>query len=189
LKNPFVIAIVLLLFYSTGVNSQNISKYLNDGTHSTSKNIIFIGYDAFNGELPIIFEHSVISKFSFQAGGGPLWLAKQSFMHPDEPLPLKQTVMGWNAFIKAKIYLGTFPERFYVTIYPEINLMDKKIFYDISIFNVGYQRVILKKLVVGAEVGATFRLYKDPIVAGSVELKNTSVVFQIPATLQMGYLF
>jgi len=141
--------------------SQDISGYLDDGIGSKGKNILKIAFDPLNGELPLIFEHSFGEKFSLEAGGGPVWIAMQNRFYKDEPLPINQTGVGFTAWIRPKVYFRSYPEQFYISAYPKFTVMDKKLFFDVAWMNIGYQRIILNRLVIAAEVGVGFRFYKD----------------------------
>jgi hypothetical protein len=179
----------LILILSTEGKSQDISQYLKDGNRSESKNIISIGYDPLNGELPIKLEHWVVSRFAFEIGGGPVWLTKQNWLLPDDPLPIKQTGLGFSAFLKAKVYFSKFPERHYITIYPKINVMDHKVFVDAAILNLGYQRIIFNKILLGVEAGFGFRIYRDPswiVIEGESDIIWSP---HVPVSINLGYLF
>ncbi len=169
--------------------SQDISRYLADGGKSESRNIISFGYDPLNGEFPIKFEHWVVSRFSYEIGGGPVLIDRQNWLLPDEPLPIKQSGLGFSAFIKAKVYFKKFPERFYITLYPKFNFMDHKVFTDAAILNVGYQRIILNRVMLGVESGFGFRIFKDPSWAFEEGDQGITWQPQIPLSLNIGYLF
>ena len=180
----------IFLVACTSLYSQNISKYLDNGIRSEGKNILKIGYDPLNGELPLIYEHLAIkNKFSFEVGAGPVWLEKQNNLHPDEPLPIKQTGLGFTAWIRPKVYFRSYPERIYVSSYPKFTIMDKKLFIDIALLNIGYQRIVLRRMIIAAEAGLAFRFYKDPLWEGSVEVSNTTVHIQVPVMVNLGYMF
>ncbi|NVO20197.1 MAG: hypothetical protein HXX13_10875 [Bacteroidetes bacterium] len=176
------------MLLSTKVFSQDISRYLDDGNVSGCKNIISIGYDPLNGELPFKFEHSVLRKFSYEVGGGPVWLSRQNWLVFDDPLPIKERGLGFSAFIKAKLYFGNFPERAYITIYPKLNWLDHKIYIDAAVLNIGYQRIIVNKLIIGAETGFGFRIYRDP---SQEFLEDQSYIIwkpHIPLTFNISFL-
>ena len=185
----YLFSVSLLLMLTTETYSQNISRFLEDGHVSESKNILSIGYDLLNGEIPFKIEHSVTSKFSFEVGGGPVWLAKQNWLFMDNPLPIKETGVGFSAFIKVKLYFRTFPERMYITIYPKINWLDHAVFTDAAVMNVGYQRIIVNKILLGAEAGFGFRIYRDTSWAFLGEKSEIIWKPQIPLTCNISYLF
>ena len=183
MKTFLLLLTAIVLFENTSVFSQDISQYLNDGGVSQAKSIISIGYDPLNGVLPISFERLLVSRLSLVVGGGPVWLKIQGFLSPDDPLPIKHTGIGYTAFIKAKVYFRQFPERFYTAIYPRFTVMDNKLFMDIALVNAGYQRIVFRKIILGAEAGVVFRFYNDSMEAGS------STQIQLPVTVNFGYLF
>jgi hypothetical protein len=182
-------ALGLFLFAHTTLFSQNISKYLDDGRIAGCRNILSIGYDPLSRELPVSFEHWVVSRFSIVLGGGPISIARQSWLIPDEPLTMKQSGIGLSAFIKAKVYFGKFPERAYITMYPRFNLMDHKVFTDAAILNFGYQRLIVNKILLGAEAGFGFRFYHDESWAFQEGDSDLSWQPHFPLTVNISYLF
>ena len=67
--------------------------------------------------------------------------------------------------------------------------MDKKLFFDVALMNIGYQRILLRRIVIAGEVGAGFRFYKNP--QGNVydEGFDYTAHFLLPVLLSFGYLF
>jgi hypothetical protein len=129
-------ALLSLLFWlacTSFLYSQDISGYLDDGIGSEGKNMLKIAYDPLNGELPLIFEHSFGRKFSLETGTGPVWIAMQNRFQKDDPLPIKQTGLGFTVWVRPKVYFRTYPERIYVSSYPKITVMDNKLFFDVRL--------------------------------------------------------
>ena len=185
-------ALLSLLFSivcTSFLHSQDISGYLDDGIKSEGKNMLKIAFDPLNGELPVIFEHSFHRKFSLEAGAGPVWIAMQNRIQKDDPLPIKQTGLGFTAWVRPKVYFRMYPERFYVSFYPKFTVMDKKLFFDVAWMNIGYQRILLNRIVIAAEVGVEFRFYKNSSGNSSVEGFDYPMHIQIPVLLNVGYLF
>ncbi|HSN50725.1 MAG TPA: hypothetical protein VLR52_05790, partial [Bacteroidales bacterium] len=174
---------------SSSLYSQDISGYLDDGIGSEGKNMFKIAFDPLNGELPLIFEHSFGRKFSLEAGTGPIWIAMQNLIQQDDSLPIKQTGLGFTAWIRPKVYFRSYPEQFYFSVYPKFTVMDKKLFFDVAWMNIGYQRIILNRLVFAAEVGVGFRFYKDSSGTISAEQSENMVHILFPVLLSLGYLF
>lgn len=181
--------VILLISQGNRGYSQDISRYLDDGFKAGGRNIISIGYDPLSGEVPMAFEHRVMSNFSCVIGGGPISISRQNWLIPDEPLPIKQSGIGLSAFIKAKIYFHKFPERAYFTLYPRINLMDHKVFSDLFILNIGYQRIIVKKILLGVETGIGVRFYHDSSWAFWQGDSDLTWQPHIPVSINIGYLF
>ena len=185
-------ALLSLLFWvacTSFLYSQDISGYLDDGIGSEGKNMLKIAFDPLNGELPLIFEHSFGRKFSLEAGAGPVWIAMQNRFQKDDPLPIKQTGFGFTAWVRPKVYFRTYPERIYVSVYPKFTVMDKKLFFDVALMNIGYQRILLNRIVIAAEVGAEFRFYKNSSGNSSVEGFDNPVHILFPVLVNIGYLF
>ena len=67
--------------------------------------------------------------------------------------------------------------------------MDKKLFFDVALMNIGYQRIILNRIVIAAEVGVGFRFYKNSSGNSSVEHSDNTVQILFPVLLNLGYLF
>lgn len=181
--------VVLMISQGKGGYSQDISRYLDDGYRAGCRNIISIGYDPLSGEVPMAFEHRALSKFSYVIGGGPICIARQNWLIPDEPLPIKQSGIGLSVFIKAKIYFHKFPERAYLSLYPRISLMDHKVFSDLFILNFGYQRIIVKKVLLGVEAGFGFRFYHDSSWAFRQGDSDLTWQPHFPVSINIGYLF
>jgi hypothetical protein len=185
-------AIFVLFFWITGglfSFSQDISKYLNDGIGSGGNNILKIAIDPLNGSLPLIWEHSFGWKFSIEAGAGPVLNSLQNRFYPDEPLPVKQNGVGFTVWVRPKFYLRTYPERFYVSIYPRLTIMDHTLFWDVAWFNIGYQRTLWNRLVIAGEFGAGFRFYKNSDGMDPYGEPDNRVHFILPVLIQFGYLF
>jgi hypothetical protein len=181
---------LLLLFAGTSfLYSQDISGYLDDGFSTEGKNMLKIAFDPLNGELPLIFEHSFGRKFSLEAGIGPVWIAMQNRFQQDDPLPIKQNGVGFTAWVRPKIYFRTYPEKLYVSVYPKFTVMDKKLFFDVALMNIGYQRILLRRIVIAGEVGVGFRFYKNPPGNSLDEGFGNTAHVLLPVLLSLGYLF
>ncbi len=182
---------LLFFFASTSpfLYSQDISRYLDDGFSTKGKNMLKIAIDPLNGELPVTFEHSFGSKFSLEVGTGPVWIDLQNRFYPDDPLQIKQTGVGFTAWVRPKVYFRTYPEKLYVSVYPKLTVMDKKLFFDVALMNFGYQRIILRRIVVSGEVGVGFRFYKNPPGTIYDEGFDYTTHFLLPVLISFGYLF
>jgi len=96
--------------------------------------------------------------------------------------------MGYSASIRAKYYYNEFPERMYFIFYPQINIMDGMIFTDV-IGSIGYQRVILRKIVISGDAGFGFRFFKDPRYSNYASEVQSTIIPHFPVTVNVGYLF
>ena len=181
-----------LLFWiacTSCLHSQDISGYLDDGIRSEGKNMLKIAFDPLNGELPLVFEHSFGRKFSLEAGAGPVWIAMQNRFQTEDPLPVEQSGVGFTAWVRPKLYFRSYPEKLYFSVYPKFTVMDKKLFFDVALINIGYQRILLRRIVIAGEVGAGFRFYKNPSGNSSTEDSGNTVHILFPVLLNLGYLF
>lgn len=176
----------LLLFLSIFGNSQNIAKYLDDGSNRTSRNILSVGFDPFNGELPVKFERKLTMNLACVVTASALVIEKQNWF--DDDSPIKPDGIGYSASIRVKYYYNEFPERMYFSLYPQINVMDGIVFTDV-IGSLGYQRVILRKIVISGDVGFGFRFFKDPRYSNYEMEVQSTIIPHFPVTVNVGYLF
>jgi hypothetical protein len=183
------LSLIFLIACTSLLYSQDISSYLDDGVGSEGRNNIKIAFDPLNGELPLIFEHSFGRKFSLEVGSGPVWIAMQNRFQQDDPLPIKQTGVGFTIWVRPKVFFHTYPERLYVSAYPKLTVMDNKLFFDVAWMNFGYQRIILNRIVIGAEVGVGFRFFETSSGDISDEQFDNQVHFLLPVLINIGYLF
>ena len=189
--NKLIKALLSVLFWvacTSYLHSQDISGYLDDGIGSEGKNMLKIAFDPLNGELPLIFEHSFGRKFSLEAGAGPVWIAMQNRIQLNDSLPIKQNGVGFTIWVRPKLYFKTYPERFYLSSYPKLTIMDHKLFFDVAWLNIGYQRILWNRIVIAAEVGMEFRFYKSASkIPGEGSENQMNLLF--PVLLNLGYLF
>ncbi|MCX6305922.1 MAG: hypothetical protein NT040_13250 [Bacteroidetes bacterium] len=184
-----LLSLLFGIAFTSCLLSQDISGYLDDGISSKGRNILKIAFDPLNGELPLIFEHSFGRKFSLEAGAGPVWIAMQNRFQTEDPLPIKQTGVGFTAWVRPKVYFRSYPEQLYFSAYPKFTVMDKKLFFDVALLNIGYQRILLRRIVIAGEVGAEFRFYKNSSGNSSAEGSDNTVHILFPVLLNLGYLF
>lgn len=175
-----------LLFFSILARSQDISKYLDDGTNRTALNIISAGIDPLNISFPVKFERRVVRKFSYVIAVAPLVIEKQHWF--DEFPSIKPTGIGFSASVRAKVYTKSFPERFYFNLYPQITVMDGKRFID-ACAGGGYQRIIFRKIAIGAEIGFGFRFFKDTNYGVLEGESDWWGIPYFPVSVNLGYLF
>ena len=182
-----LITLLICITFTSFLYSQDISRYLDDGIGSAGKNMIKIGFDPLNGELPLIYEHSFGKKFSLEAGAGPVWIAMQNRYLIVDSLPIKQNGMGFTIWVRPKFYYRTYPERFYLSIYPKLTVMDQKLFFDVA-GTIGYQRILWNRVVIAAEAGVEVRFYKAASNFPG-EDSETQMNLLFPILLNVGYLF
>jgi hypothetical protein len=174
-----------LLFLSIFIKSQNISKYLDDGTKRTARSIISVGFDPVNGSLPIKFERRLAKNFAYVVAVAPLLIEKQSWF--DEYPSIKQTGIGFSASIRAKVYFKQFPERMYINLYPQITIMDGKVFTE-PLVSLGYQRVLFRTIVINADIGFGFRIFKDTCFGVLEGETARGLIPYVPVSINIGYL-
>lgn len=189
--NELYKALLSLLFWvacTSFLYSQDISGYLDDGIGSKGENILKIAFDPVNGEFPVIYEHSFHRKFSLETGIGPVLIAMQNRIQLNDPLPIKQNGVGFTIWVRPKIYFKTYPERFYLSSYPKLTIMDHTLFFDVAWLNIGYQRILWNRIAIAAEVGMEFRFYRS---AGNIsgEGSENKMNLLFPVLLNLGYLF
>ncbi|MEI6899226.1 MAG: hypothetical protein WCL00_05065 [Bacteroidota bacterium] len=182
-----LITLFFCITFTSFLYSQDISRYLDDGISSTGKNMIKIGFDPWNGELPLIYEHKFLRNFSLEAGTGPVWISMQDRIQLIDTLPIKKDGLGFTIWVRPKLYYKSFPERFYMSIYPKLTIMDHKLFFDVGGL-IGYQRIIWNRVVIAAEVGVEVRLYKAASDFPG-EDSETRMNLLFPVMLNLGYLF
>jgi hypothetical protein len=183
--SKFLISSFLLLL-SIYVKSQDISKYLDDGSKGTARAIISVGFDPVNGSLPVKFERRVAKNFAYVIAVAPLLIEKQKWY--DEEPSIKKTGIGVSASIRAKFYFREFPERMYVNLYPQITIMDGKVFIE-PLISLGYQRVIFRKIVINTDIGFGFRIFNDTCF-GVLEGETAGgLIPYVPVSINIGYLF
>ena len=175
-----------LLFLSIFVKSQNISKYLDDGTNRTAHNLLSIGFDPINISFPVKFERRVVRNFAYVVAVAPLIIEKQRWF--DEFPSIKPTGIGFSASVRAKIYAKAFPERTYFNLYPQISVMDGKIFIDACLGG-GYQRIIFRKITISADIGFGFRYFKDTNYGVLEGETGWGAIPYFPVSVNLGYLF
>jgi len=180
--------LILLLMRST-VFAQDISKYLDDGGFSTSTKIIKIGFDPINGELPLYFEHALGKHISLEWSAGLVSLQRQNWRYSENPLPIASKGLGYTFSGSMKIYLKSFPERSYIAFRPGISILSGKVYTDIVVFNYGYQRPILGKWLIAAEIGMGIRLFENTTMFGGIDYTDNESRFLIPVSIKTGYLF
>jgi hypothetical protein len=174
-----------LLLLSILVKSQNISNYLDDGSNRTARHILSIGYDPVNGSLPVKFERRLSVNFACVVAIEPFLIEKQRWF--DDVSPIKPTGIGYSASIRAKFYYNEFPEKMSLNIYPQVSVMNGKVFTD-ALCGIGYQRVVFRRIIINAELGFGFRFFKDTedsIYQSEIE---SSMIPHFPVTVNIGYL-
>jgi len=176
----------LLFFLSIFAKSQNISKYLDDGTNKTAHNILSVGIDPVNISFPVKFERRVIRNFAYVIAVAPLLIEKQHWF--DEFPSIKPTGIGFSASVRAKIYAKAFPERIYFNLYPQISFMDGKMFID-ACAGGGYQRIIFRKIAISADIGFGFRFFKDTNYGVLEGESDWGAIPYFPFSVNLGYLF
>lgn len=181
--------LLLLSTYACLTFSQDISRYLDDGIPAMGRNVIKIAYNPLYGELPLIYEHAFGKKFSLEGGAGPVWNATEGRIYIEDTLPIQHAGMGYTFFIRPKIYFHTYPERFYISSYPKLTVMDGTLFWDIAVLNFGYQRAIRNKIIIAVECGVGFRIYKTKSDILWDESYETLVQPYLPIMITLGYLF
>ena len=181
--------LTILCIIQVSTFAQDISKYLQDDGFSTGKNMVKIGLDPLNGELPIIFEHALGNNAALEIHTGLLFLKYQDRLYPENTLPIPASGLGYTVSGAAKIYLKSFPERSYIAFRPGISVMSGKLFADIAIFNYGYQRAIFGKWFLDFEMGFGLRLFKDTNPESEMEFSGTGFRIIFPVSIKTGYLF
>jgi len=166
--------------------SQSISKYLDDGTKGTARNIISVGIDPLNLSFPIKFERRIVNKLSYIIAVAPLVIEKQTWF--DEFPSIKPTGIGFSVSVRAKVYTGLFPERIYFSMYPQISVMDGKRFIDACVGG-GYQRIIFRKIAISADIGFGFRNFKDTNYGILEGESDWGLIPYFPVSVNLGYLF
>ena len=64
--------LILSQFLTLCAVSQDISKYLDDGTNSTTRQILSLGFDPINSSFPVTFERGIVENFSYVIRVDPL---------------------------------------------------------------------------------------------------------------------
>lgn len=181
--------LIALLIINGCAFAQDISKYLQDDGFSTGKNLVKIGLDPLNGELPVTFEHALGNNVSLELHTGLLMLKYQDRLYPENQLPIDASGLGYTVSGAVKIYLKSFPERSYIAFRPGVSVMNGIIFTDIGLFNYGYQRAIVGKWILDFEMGFGLRLFKDNNIESEMEFSGTGFRIIFPVSIKTGYLF
>lgn len=184
MRNLSLVIILFLVLVSISGKSQDISKYLDDGVNGTARNIISVGYDPIYTMFPVKYERKVNSSFAYVIAASPLLIEKQLWLV--DVYSMKKSGPGFSASIRAKLYPKNFPERFFVSLFPQFSVMDGKLFTDACV-SVGYQRVLFQKMVINIDVIAGPRFYKDSYYE-DVEPESEFMPYGT-VTLNVGYLF
>jgi hypothetical protein len=171
------------------VRAQGISKYLDDGGFTNKKNIIKIGFDPINNEIPLSYERGLGKHFGLELGGGIVSLNRQYNFYADNPYSIESTGLGYNGWIRIKGYPRFFPERVYWAFQGRLNNLSGYWFTDIIFGSVGYQRVVVGNWVLDGNLGFGVRLYKDHTVSAQYYGEDRASQFVVTLTIETGYLF
>ena len=169
--------------------AQDVSKYFDDGGISARSKIIKAGYDPLNGELPFIFEHTLIKRLTVEWGAGPVFLNRQTKRYNEDPLPIDNSGIGMTAWGKLRFYLDGDYEKWHIGFQPKITFMSKHLFTDIVFFNGGYQLLLDSRLVFDLEAGMGVRAFKNTTMMGAIPYTDTDTRFFFPVLIKTGYLF
>jgi len=184
-----IIFAALCLTFIHVVRAQEISKYLDDGGFTSKKNLIKIGFDPINNEVPLIYERGLGKHFGLELGGGIVSLQRQYNMYNDNPYSIESTGLGYNGWMRIKVYPRFFPERAYWAFQARLNNLSGYWFTDIIFGNVGYQRVVVGNWVLDGNVGIGLRLYKSHEVSAQYYGEDRASQFIVTLTIETGYLF
>lgn len=184
-----VFLVSFMLLAGSTLLAQDVSKYFDDGGISTRSKIIKIGYDPLNGELPFIFEHTIIKRFTVEWGAGPVFLNRQTKRYSEDPLPIDNSGLGMTAWANFRLYLKGDYEKWHIGFQPKITFMDKKRFTDIVFFNGGYQLLMDNRFVLDLEAGMGVRVFEYTTMMGAIPYTDKDTRFFIPVIIKAGYLF
>lgn len=187
--SKIIILSVFCITICSKVSAQNIASYLDDGGFTNKKNLIKIGFDPVNNELPLIFERGLGKHFGVELGGGLVSLQRQYHMYSGNPYSIESSGLGYNAWMKIKLYPDFFPERRYVAVQTRINYLSEQWFTDIICANVGYQRVVAGNWVMDFNLGLGVRLYRAHDLASQNYDDDRGRKFIVTLTIETGYLF
>lgn len=168
--------------------SQNISKYLDDGGVSNSKLILKIGFDPINGAIPLIFEYGFSKKFSLELSAAPVSVKRQNWLYTEDPMPIGESGYGLAFSGTIKVFKHTFPERMYFGLQSGVSFFEEKTIYDFACVKIGYQRAIVRKWMLGFEVGFGFRYYKDNFIIAETVYPDNGTRFMVPVVIHTGFM-
>lgn len=184
-------SIILILFLTVAsylAQSQNISKYLNDGGASNSKLNLKIGFDPINGALPLIFEYGFSKKFSLELSAAPVSVKRQNWLYTEDPMPIGESGYGLAFSGTIKVFKHTFPERMYFGLQSGVSFFEEKTIYDFACVKIGYQRAIVRKWMLGFEAGFGFRYYKDNFIIAETVYPDNGTRFMVPVVIHTGFM-
>jgi len=184
-----VFLVSFMLLTGSVLLAQDVSKYFDDGGISARSKIIKVGYDPLNGELPFIFEHTLIKRFTVEWGAGPVFLNRQTKRYSEDPLPIDNSGLGMTAWGKLRFYLTGDYEKWHIGFQPKITFMSKQRFTDIVFFNGGYQFLLDNRFVLDLEAGMGVRFFKYTTMMGAIPYTDKDTRFFIPVMIKAGYLF
>jgi hypothetical protein len=186
--SKILILSILYIVIGSKVSAQDISRYLDDGGLTNKRNLIKLGFDPVNNEFPLIYERGLGKHFGAELGGGLVSLQRQYHMYSGNPYTVESSGLGYNAWMRIKIYPDFFPERKYFAIQTRVNNLSEKWFTDI-VTNIGYQRVVAGNWVMDFNLGLGVRLFTLHDLASKYFDDDRGRKFIVILTIETGYFF
>lgn len=185
-----ITGIFFILIFNMVYAQEDVSKYFDDGGISEANKIIKVGYDPFNGEKLIMFEHEIIRNLSLEWGAGLISIERQNKRYSGDPIPdLPESGLGYTAWINPRVYLRGYYERLYIGIKPKLSIMNGKKYWDIVFFDLGYQIPIYNTWVIDLNAGLGVRFFKKSMVITTVEYIENDTRAYFPIQIKIGYAF